>query len=143
VGCDIHAYAEVKRNNEWYFFGSIHFYRNYKLFGKLAGVRSIEPNPLAPDRGIPADASEITRMLYDRYTTDWHSASYATSEECKELEQWWDEENEREYYERCGGIGIKFSASSTFELKASDEELDILKQLGDIQDYRMVFWFDN
>jgi hypothetical protein len=42
MGCDIHAYVESKKPDSktwWGFGGRINPGRNYRMFGKLAGVR--------------------------------------------------------------------------------------------------------
>ena len=54
MGCDIHAYVEMKSsNNNWRSIGGrINLGRDYNLFGYLAGVRSSVIPEVAP-RGVP------------------------------------------------------------------------------------------
>jgi hypothetical protein len=67
--------------------------RNYALFGSLFGARSLAFRPIAPERGIPADASEEVKNEY----TAKHSAypeevlwpSWITWQEIKAID--WDE----------------------------------------------------
>jgi hypothetical protein len=57
MGCDIHCYMEYRRpsGDRWLPFGArINPGRNYRIFGRLAGVRR-EQEPHVKPRGLPAD----------------------------------------------------------------------------------------
>ena len=58
MGCDIHLYPEYRSRTtaQWEPFGKNMGWRDYTLFGFLAGVRGEGPPVVAP-RGIPKDAS--------------------------------------------------------------------------------------
>jgi hypothetical protein len=63
MGCDIHAYVEYRKREpvddyelRWRDFGGrINPERNYRIFGKLAGVRRDVEVLVAPVRGLPDD----------------------------------------------------------------------------------------
>jgi hypothetical protein len=107
MGCDIHLFTEMKRDQgKWknidywqhnYFYDAedpdseremdlipIYRGRDYDLFGILAGVRN-EENPKIDDpRGLPPDVCEITKKESDRWTSDGHSHSFFTLKELKD-----------------------------------------------------------
>lgn len=86
MGCDIHIYAEVSRDSgqTWVADSSTEMstYRNYYLFGKLAGVRSCR-DPIYRTRGLPHDCSDIVRSSFDR--TNDHSPGWLTLAEFKKV----------------------------------------------------------
>jgi hypothetical protein len=107
MGCDIHLWAEVRKDGQWekvgriwpnsrwtegntiedepeqgYYWGPMTDQpyqggRGYGLFGILAGVRARDMVSLGKPRGIPPDASTEYRRLAER-STDWHSHSWWT-----------------------------------------------------------------
>lgn len=90
MGCDIHAYIEVKNpdTDGWEFLSlykkadgevkPIDFYdgRDYILFGKLAGVRAIGVDPIAPRRGLPESLSEEVKTFYNEGEGYFHSETW-------------------------------------------------------------------
>lgn len=108
MGCDIHLYVEVKKDDKWDELAIPLFsdpyeaitkkksyshkpdtYRNYTLFALLADVRndgSIQPIKYVT--GIPEDLSEDLKEEYNRGSSDWHSATYYILDEL--LEYQWD-----------------------------------------------------
>jgi hypothetical protein len=113
MGCDIHMYAELKRNvNEkevWvnvddfrinpYWDGSdsesqfehkdLHGDRNYGLFSLLAGVRdySEKTKPVSDPKGLPEDISDFTKRAADRWESDAHTHSWLLLSELKEFQE--------------------------------------------------------
>lgn len=154
MGCDIHAHAE-RRNPEggW---GRLAIpepfdHRNYGVFGFLADVRNYsEVPPLAPRRGLPADASEAVKEDCESWSGDGHSHSWlslgellafnydATFEDRRVTRQVavnaWDGGCTAE---PGGGRQTTFRA---FLGPNFFKELDRLKAAGA---ERVVFWFDN
>lgn len=60
MGCDIHFTVERRHEGQWVHQPTdLEISRNYRLFSILAGVRGTE-TPIAPPRGIPADAAPET-----------------------------------------------------------------------------------
>ena len=126
MGCDIHVRAEVRTGDEWVpvteplepFEG-----RNYYMFSLFAGVRFRFGYPAAirAPRGLPRDVSEpVSAALSDR---DYHSESWLT-------------------------VGELLAVDYTLEDKQTlgpcyFDDLATLKQLGEPDDVRIVFAFDN
>jgi len=78
MGCDIHAYAEVKRNGKWEFVKEVWDIRHYGLFGWLADVRNYSGiTPLANvQEGVPDDASQKYLGIVEDWNTDGHTHSW-------------------------------------------------------------------
>lgn len=146
MGCDIHMVIERNIDGRWITwrtFGSHNLPawqrqssksnygchvardRNYRRFGKLAGVRGDGPVAL----GVPDDLSETARALIEHDGPDGHSHSWISLRHAAaifaETEPWLDSEDE-EFF------GRKYPLSFFFDIE--DEEAD---------DCRLVFWFDN
>lgn len=86
MGCDIHVAIESRYKDanisarwecEWL---DAHVWRNYDLFGAMAGVRREDPAHIPP-RGIPADCSEEVRKWVDEWGLNGHSHSWLTPDE--------------------------------------------------------------
>lgn len=105
MGCDIHIYTEVKRENKWvhadYFrrnrykneqdkeeFTVCEIYqgRNYRLFSVLANVRNYEKlnKYISEPKGLPDNCSTFVKTLSDEWDTDGHSHSFLTLKELKD-----------------------------------------------------------
>lgn len=70
MGCDIHAYAEVYTDNEWKPAAcqpvreTAFIWRNYTVFGALAGVRR-DIVPIIKPRGLPETMSKFATEIFD------------------------------------------------------------------------------
>lgn len=149
MGCDIHGVVEKKHNGEWvgiHNFRPVHsagketsytwwavMDRHYEFFAALAGVRGDGPDSL----GVPDDASALTLMLtegeYD------HSYSYLNiSEFLIRYINVQSKEAQMEMAKLMFDRGVRWVTYYTYNLLgidvSDDESLD---------DYRVVFWFDN
>lgn len=142
MGCDVHAVFEVKVDDKWEYYSSPRIQRNYNLFEKMAGVRGDVANAISPPRGLPDDISVITKIEANHYGVDGHSHSWLSREEFKELYEyqknsytlyggtdWWRVDEEQYGYFFSNGF-------ETFEPGAEGYPKEI-------QDLRLVFWFDN
>lgn len=161
MGCDIHAYIESKRKDSahWCGFGGrINPGRHYRLFGKLAGVRSdgclIEP------RGVPDD------LGWDSSDDYW----LAVNDKYAEDEGYCSQESALNYIKH--GSRVKLNKDNTMDkvehpdwhtpswLNASELEAALDGENGYVDEYkamlaamkslessgkdvRVVFWFDN
>ena len=96
MGCDIHSFAEVRRDGKWERVSGIFpadeherkYYntdfmdqpfrnRSYDLFGFLAGVRNYSAiPPLSAPRGLPDDLSEGVKEYTTEELWDYHSPSW-------------------------------------------------------------------
>ena len=91
MGCDIHLHQEIKVDGKWEHYRACNVPRDYRLFCKMAGVRSSschgEPNePISTPRGVPGDISVVTKISLDRWSADGHSHSWLNAAEIAEVE---------------------------------------------------------
>lgn len=154
MGCDIHSFAERrnKETNEWEvvkecvtlsdFYrdwykkekGDSPFkWRHYSMFGFLAGVRDQTIEPISEPRGIPEDMSQEVFNECEYWEFDGHSYSWLLLRELVEFD----------YDKNCTGDG---DLTESYREMLNDlffVHLEDLKTLGDLDDVRVVFWFDN
>jgi len=145
MGCDIHAHFEIKVNGEWLHYDQPNLKRHYDLFARMANVRNSyrkeKIEPIAMPRGLPDDITKTTAFEADVYWgPDGHSHSWLSSEEIAELFEWhkklvggydryWRIEHDEWGYLCGNGWG------SFHEYRDSYPK--------EIEDFRLVFWFDN
>ena len=134
MGCDIHAYVEKKIDGNWHMISEVSGDandRDYHFFARLCGVRSYDPDDHPAPKGLPNDVSFVCKHLSDEYGCDGHSHSYETAES---FVRW-----KRELQESRG------SATQTSDplewLSWGILGYDIYE--GDLENHRVVFWFDN
>lgn len=138
MGCDIHGHFEVKIGGKWEHYSTTNIWRDYSLFEKMAGVRGDINKAISPPKGLPDDISIITKLDADRWGIDGHHHSWLSSSEFKVLynshktrvstDNWWD------IVEQYG-----FLFGQDFESFSPGAE-SFPKE---IEDFRLVFWFDN
>lgn len=168
MGCDIHSFAERKLNGKWLKVeegfielsedhkriykkekGNEPFdWRSYSMFAFLANVRNFDCcEPISEPKGWPEDSVFLDSM-YERndiYEDEpmtnkqdiesyAHSWSYLTLKELLDFDYdktFWDKREEEitSYREKLGREFFK--------------QLEELKQLGEPEDVRVVFWFDS
>ncbi len=145
MGCDIHLHTEVKINGVWHHYGCPNMDRNYSVFAKMADVRNgRDITPISQPRGIPDDATTLTKYDRERWDGDGHSHSWLGAAEIAVLFDfintelnladrrfktvgWWCEEN----------FGYLFGNTWGGFTRYPDERPEGL------EDIRFVFWFDN
>lgn len=107
--------------------------RNYERFAQLAGVRGDGPAP----KGIPEDASDMSRMLFEGWEGDGHSHSWTPLREALEI---------------C--LATEFDSARVFLDDTDPRKKDPLdyyfgiRYFGDdendsMDNYRVVYCFDN
>ena len=137
MGCDIHVHTEVKIDGVWHHWGHPNIGRMYALFGKMAGVRSSEFEPIAEPRGLPLDATFMTMFDYHRMEGDAHTASWLGGAEIEQLGEWWekhrDEHGKHPFIE--SEFGYLFSNGWNVQRYPNDYPKGV-------EDARWVFWFD-
>lgn len=137
MGCDIHAHVEIKINNTWHHYNKIGLQRNYELFGKMAGVRG-DAKPIAEPRGLPPDLSVVTKMEADRYGIDGHTHSWLTIGEMARVQTWLEDQNAPSHRHAIW-VEWGFLCGNLYR--------DFITHRDDfpaeIEDVRLVFWFDN
>lgn len=131
MGCDIHSHAERRVGGKWDKVPDFEPFRwrNYTTFGFLAGVRSWI-DPIDDPRGFPKDASGEVRQIYMREKLV-HTPSFLTAKELLEFN-----------YDKQVFEGSKETYRDNLSALFFDE-LDKLSELGNSDDVRIVFWFDN
>lgn len=103
--------------------------QNYNLYGALAGVRNSYMDVISKLKGLPNDVSDEICRLSDDWGLDAHSHNYLTVKELVDSN----------YYKMTDkdlddvGIGTYFFR----------EVINSLLELGDPENVRVVFWFDN
>jgi len=141
MGCDIHTNTEVKKDWIW---ENVNFepfgWRNYNMFSLLAGVRNYGIiKPMAEPRGLPDDVSIEVYEKHREESGDAHSESYLTLRELVEYD--YSKPHIDEYDELITEDDIytplNFLSDSYFK------DIEELKQYGDLDNIRVVFWFDN
>ena len=143
MGCDIHLCVEIlsKYTRKWCSMDTwsqdifdtedvlrckhIFSDRNYTLFGILAGVRNHSVEPIASPRGFPDDASFVVRQLFEHYGSE-HTPSWLTLKELAWY-NWTPVHNETKNFEAV-----------IEELSNKCGYMDF-----DMDDIRIVFWFDS
>jgi hypothetical protein len=143
MGCDIHMYAEVKINGVWHYYGPIEGQRRYGVFARMADVRNGgDIEPVSQPRGVPDDASFMTKFHADYWSDDGHSHSWLSAAEVAAIPEYFREEG-KEYDDPSGrDWSIKFFGlifSNTWEGFVKHPEY---RRKG-VEDARIVFWFDN
>src|SRR5690606_4278241 len=122
--------------------------RNYALFAKMANVRNSAENPIEPisnPKGLPEDATELTKLHSEKYGTDGHSHSWLNAKEISELHKWIrDGKNPKEWFGedswRWEHENMPYFMGN--HLNVFVDYPEDLEGCG-IEDVRYVFFFDN
>lgn len=131
MGCDIHLHQEVKIDGRWEYYGNPRVPRNYPLFTKMAGVRGVE-KPIVSPRGVPADATAMTKFHAERERGDAHTHSWLSRAEILELIQWMSRSLHSSSFWSSDYFGYYFGDPWERE-----------DAVAGVEDFRFVFWFDN
>ena len=154
MGCDIHTCVEVKSGDKWELVAEDWMDgRSYSIFGFLADVRNYSRvTPISDRKGLPEDMSKGTRESFGD-GIDWHSSSWLTLAELLAPnydEVFWD----RRVTKQTGpnswtGAGLAEEGEGEhltlreFLGEWYFKEVDKLRQYGEAEKVRVVFWFDN
>lgn len=171
MGCDIHAVIEGKRPCDWLRAGfqwvvrdEPDIPRDYELFAFLADVRNDDGIvPIAEPKGIPQDASYVTKAYAESWGEDGHSRSHLSLAELKtaDLDQEFNDSRLITSRDKDGKITSTRAWTSgshegpvghrklfrlwglgTWNTLLSDLEQAKREGQGD-DDVRLVFFFDN
>lgn len=148
MGCDIHVHTEVKINGVWHHYGCPYVQRIYNLFARMANVRNYEDGPsrikpLSEPRGLPEDATVLTKWDSEHWGADGHSHSWLGAEEIAQVAAFADERGWKKTHNGYEGFwesdmfGYLFGNDWSGFMKYPDERREGL------EDIRWVFWFDN
>lgn len=130
-------------------------WRSYGMFGFLANVRNYSHVPCIqePTFKIPEDVSPEIEGMREEYAGDYHSHSHLTLRQLIEYDydqKFWD----RRVTKQTGpnswtGAGLAEEREGEtivlrdFLGKHFFEQIEIMKTLGDPDEVRVIFWFDN
>lgn len=123
-------------------------WRSYGMFGFLANIRNYSHSPVIqePTYEVPMDASE---EIKDKFIgSDRHTHSYLTLRQLAEYEydqKFWDRRVSK------GGNGAALAEEGEGETvvlrdflgKEFFDQIEVMKTLGDLDDVRVIFCFDN
>lgn len=134
-------------------------WRSYSMFGFLAGVRNYDHCiPISEPKGLPDDCSEEIKEAYEDYSSDAHSCSYLTLRELSEFDynkEFWNRRIFKPTYNAdgstSGGNGASLAEEGEGKIITYRENLgewyfrhlEEMRELGESDDVRIVFWFDN
>lgn len=173
MGCDIHSFAEVRRDGKWEVVGKVFpetsdymretygpmtsepfGWRSYGMFGFLANVRNYSHAPVIaePKYALPDDVSDEVRDAYGD-GDDYHTTTWLTLRQLQEFnydQVMWDRRVTKQvapnYWDGAAlaeeGEGEHLTVRK-FLHQHFFEHLKALSQLGEPDDVRIVFWFDN
>ena len=133
MGCDIHAFIEIKVDGTWHHYGPAKIKRDYDLFEYMAGVRGEVQN--WPPRGLPADVSVVTQLLSDHEGVDGHTHSWLNHDEMLQVIEYG--KRNQDGWEWLP-FGVYFFGNGIEDWKDPSYSFPV-----QIQDIRLVFWFDN
>jgi hypothetical protein len=137
VGTDIHLHIEVKIEGVWHHYSHPSLRRNYRCFAKLADVRnSGDITPIAQPRGMPEDATALTKLMCENRGEDGHSHSWLSAEEISEFYVWYEELNLEWPDNYVESWLHTYLDNNGFDYTRWDCKPDWL------EDLRFVFWFD-
>jgi hypothetical protein len=100
--------------------------RNYRRFDALAGARGNGPAP----RGLPDDASETARHLFE--TVGDHSASWLPLDEASLI-----------FAQTDFRKAIQAKLADFVAKPDGGHNVYYFSEIGDGENYRLVFWFDS
>ena len=133
-------------------------WRSYSMFAFLADVRNYDHcEPVSKPKGLPNDVCDEVKKEYEDWECDDHSASYLTLKELLEFDYdkvFWNRRISRTTYNENGGSFTNGAAIAeeregthvTYREKLGEfffTHLEELKELGNPDEVRVVFWFDN
>lgn len=129
-------------------------WRSYSMFAFLAGVRNYDHcEPLSEPRGLPDDISDEVKQKYEYWEYDAHSASFLTAKELLDFDydkKFWNRRVTKQTSPNSWN-GASLAEEGEGKVLTYRENLgewffthlNELKELGEPEDVRIVFWFDN
>lgn len=164
MGCDIHSFIDKKRaDGSW---DLVNWpeqedgnsgpwdWRSYGIFGFLADVRNYsEVPPICQPRGMPDDASKGVADKWKYWAGDGHSCSWLTLKELMDFR--YDAEMEDRRYMKQFAANA-WDGAATHEVGSGKkttfreflgegffDHLNVIRSLGEPEEIRVIFWFDN
>lgn len=152
MGCDIHTYVERQTApGHWECVEDVKPFdqRNYGIFGFLADVRNYSAiPPIAEPRGLPRDLSQQVAAENEYWGYDAHSHTWLSARELADFD--YDQAVNDRRVMRNGDGGVTGTAEegtvTTFREflgRSFMDDVRRLRELGDLDEVRVVMWFDN
>lgn len=166
MGCDIHSFVEVRKDGKWEVKTGDVFpltgwdlewslkngrgthtshpfdWRSYGMFGFLANIRNYSHSPVIqePTYEVPVDASE---EIKDKFIgSDRHTHSYLTLRQLAEYD--YDQTFlDQRIQSRNSDDQPETVVLRDFLGKEFFDQIEVMKTLGDLDDVRVIFCFDN
>lgn len=137
MGFQIEAHTEVKIDGVWHHYSTPSIDRNYDMFAYLGG--EFDRKKHLSLKGLPNDASVVTRITYEHHSHDAFDPSWLSS---KEIAEWAIAYPEISLLRRIERVG--YDPYQLGFLYGNSTE-DFLKYRGDYpaenEDIRIVYWF--
>lgn len=137
MGCDIHPHFEIKVDGKWLHYSKPLVERDYKLFGKMAGVRNEYIDTIVESKGLPDNLSKVTELDHSTRGSEVHDESWFNANEIEELFEFHRSISHESYMPEFNHWGFLFGHGWDGFKKYNDDYPDF------IEDIRLVFWFDN
>jgi hypothetical protein len=146
MGCDIHLFIEIRKNGKWVGADNddILCDRSYARFAFFADVRNnVDVDPISKPRGLPKDTN-----CFIKY--DYHSHSWLSLRELIEFN--YDQpfsksqdsvDREINYWARGKTKILNDGSYRALLDEHYFKDLEKLKTYGDLDDVRIVFYFDS
>jgi hypothetical protein len=170
MGCDIHISIEFKTEGSWKTYAvNRNWFRSYYFFGLIAGVRGETCTPIAQPRGLPDDVTEA--VLFASKWDHFHHRTWLTVPEWRQclrnmyilfLEsmgprfQWQLDSGgtkrgdicrgldpQENWIDRYGQTGMLSSVESEQIGYFFGNDVSAFVPSNEIEDVRLVIWFDN
>lgn len=172
MGCDIHTFVEVRKGDHWEPTGPLFplddfgrelekrshtehpfDWRAYGMFGFLADVRNYCRIPVIaePKHSLPPDVSE--KVKDEWVDGEYHTTTWLTLRQLQEFNYdqiFWDRRVSKQTgLNRWTGAGLAEEGEGRhltireFLGVGFFRDIDIMSGLGEPDDVRVVFWFDN
>lgn len=152
MSCDLHVHIEVKIRYwshalplAWEHLSMSRVYAStggvYALFSRMAGVRAEDgdPPPIAQPRGLPRNATRLTRFDAAQWGPNGHTHSWLSIREMAELGRWWEKAYPRDYRYNPHGFeglfGYIFNVGWDQWIRFPED------RPARVHDARCVFWF--
>jgi|SanBayMetagenome_1026888.scaffolds.fasta_scaffold12198_3 hypothetical protein len=133
MGFDIKAHIEVKIDKQWHHYSCPSILRNYELMDFLGAENLYHYNRFKA-KGLPEDISVVTRIAYNKDTTNLFNPSWLTPDELKIVSSKFPQLDPFNIM-RGNELGYLFDNSvERFYQYREDYPQEI-------EDVRMVFWF--
>lgn len=138
MGCDIHAFLEIKENNNWKFIKKLNLCRSYWMFSIFADVRNDDPIlvPISEPKFLPQNVTKEVYEISEQWDFDGHSHSWLTISEIDNFD--WNQS----LIDSTGLVCIPKEFIPDDYLQLFEDMRNMEKTYGK-DNVRIVFFFDN